>query len=78
MKYYLCKTFIIIFCLLTPCTCPVTNFPEDFTSLDRVSYSSGEILLTSYYLYNPKNITSDKQYDYKNGIQIHPFNQVIS
>jgi len=58
---------------------PVSYYPEDFTTLERGGYSSGEVLLTSYYLYDPTdNAAQAAKFDYKNGIKINSFNKVKS
>lgn len=50
------------------------NFPEDISSLDYLIYSDKEFHLASFYY---TTTGTDLKYDYRNGIPIYPFSDVI-
>lgn len=52
------------------------NFPEDFTSLDYLTYNSNEWFLGAYYITDPHSPSTGKKYDYRNGIVVYPFSDV--
>jgi hypothetical protein len=55
------------------------HFPEEYTPLDFITNSTGEKLLMAYYFYDPvKSIAPPTyKYDYRNGIIVYPFIDVI-
>jgi len=70
--------FFIFFIIITSSNTQsaFTYYPEEITSLDYVSYSDTEWLLSAYYYSDPAKSSSAKKYDFRNGIVIYPMNDV--
>ena len=70
------KAFILLFIILGS-KCDIQYYPEDYTSLDRTSYNNNEVVQTAYYFENPFTKEGAIEYDYRNGMVLFPFNNVI-
>ena len=78
IKILIAFNILILFQILLQInSASISYFPEDFSTLERAGYNTGEVLVTSYYFFDTNNPAAQPvKYDYKNGILIHSFNSV--
>ena len=68
---------IILFLLVGSFKCDIQYYPEDYTGFDRTSYVYEEMVQCAYYFENPTIREGAFEYDYRNGMVLYPFNNVI-